>query len=86
MGEGETLFAASKKATWEWLYSDPEKSISIPFNNRWFSHSLSRERTLVADGIHHEHLDMGGSSSGLAGNSRVVMKSCRRSTSCLKRF
>lgn len=75
--------------TWERSDSVPAKSANrSTFFSTWhrFLYSLSRERTLVADGIHHEHLDMGGSSSGLAGNSRVVMKSWRRSTSCLKRF
>lgn len=73
--------------TREWFHSVNQSAYST-FSPawHWFLYSLSRERTLVADGIHHEHLDMGGSSSGLAGNSRVVMKSCRRSTSCLKRF
>lgn len=44
---------------------------------------LKRLRTLVADGIHHEHLDRGGRSSGSAGNRRVEMNCRRRSTNCL---
>lgn len=47
---------------------------------------LKRPSTLVAEGIHHEHLARGGSSSGSAGNRRVEMNCRRRSTSCLKRL
>lgn len=41
---------------------------------------------MVAEGIHQEHLERGGSSSGSAGKSRVEMNCRRRSTNCLKRL
>lgn len=52
----------------------------------YMSHSLNKLSTLVAEGIHQEHLARGGSSSGSAGNRRVEMNCRRRSTSCLKRL
>ena len=48
-------------------------------------HSLSKAMTLVAQGIHHEHLARGGKSCGLGGKRRQAMKLWRRSKMPLKR-
>ena len=49
-------------------------------------HLLSKASTLVAEGIHHVHLDMGGRSWGFGGNRRQEMKLCSLLTRCLNRL